>query len=351
MSMTATRDRVLDLAHDSASAAATAASRPHSRPRKWAPIGRSHRRVVRRVLLLVVLAAAVYVLLPQVAMAGAVAHAVGAFRWGWLPVVAAAAVVTYVMAALGLTAASGRPLPFGRTLGAQLAAAFTNRLAPAGVGAMATNVRYLEASGLRRARAMTAVALSSVAGLFVHVTATAAAVALAAATHQHFSVRAPDVPDQWPLLVLAALILAGVGVAVGATHFRGRIVPPMRAARAQATALVRQPVRAVALVSAAAGITAAYAFAFVGAVQGAGGGPGLVSVLAVYLGGSALAAAAPTPGGLGALEAGLVAGLTAVGQPAAPAVTAVLIFRVVTYWLPALPGAVAFWALRRSGAL
>jgi undecaprenyl-diphosphatase len=54
---------------------------------------------------------------------------------------------------------------------------------------------------------------------------------------------------------------------------------------------------------------------------------------------------------LGALEAGLVAGLTSVGMQAAPAVTAVLVFRVVTYWLPVLPGAAAFWALRRAGSL
>jgi undecaprenyl-diphosphatase len=74
-------------------------------------------------------------------------------------------------------------------------------------------------------------------------------------------------------------------------------------------------------------------------------------VVAVYLGGSALAAAAPTPGGLGALEAGLIAGLTSVGQPAAAAVTAVLVFRLVTYWVPVLPGAASFWALRRAGSL
>jgi uncharacterized membrane protein YbhN (UPF0104 family) len=351
MSMTTTPDTGVDPGRNPTSAAAAVASGPHSVPRKRAATDRPRRRVVPRLLVIVILAAAVHVLLPQVAMAGAVADAVGAFRWSWLPVIGVAVVVTYVMAALGLRAASGRALPFGRTLGAQIAAAFTNRLAPAGVGAMATNVRYLEVSGLPRARAMTAVALSSVAGLFVHVTATAGVVALAAASHQHFSVRGPDVPDQWPLLVLAAVILAVVGVAVGATHFRGRIVPPARAALAQASALVHRPARAVALVGAAAGITAAYALAFVVAVQGAGGGPPLVSVLAIYLGGSAVAAAAPTPGGLGALEAGLVAGLTAAGQPAAPAVTAVLIFRIVTYWLPAVPGGVAFWALRRSGAL
>ena len=35
---------------------------------------------------------------------------------------------------------------------------------------------------------------------------------------------------------------------------------------------------------------------------------------AVFLGASAVAAAAPTPGGLGAIEAALVAGLTGVGM-------------------------------------
>jgi uncharacterized membrane protein YbhN (UPF0104 family) len=47
----------------------------------------------------------------------------------------------------------------------------------------------------------------------------------------------------------------------------------------------------------------------------------------------------------------LIAGLTSVGQPPSAAVTAVLAFRLVTYWLPVVPGAVSFWALRRVGAL
>ncbi|MCU1450263.1 MAG: putative integral rane protein [Acidimicrobiales bacterium] len=314
-------------------------------------IRRPGRVAARRLFVLVLLAAAVHFLLPQVAMAGAMVHALGAFRWAWLPVIGVAAAVTYVMAALALTAASGQTLPLGRTVAAQLAAAFTNRLAPAGVGAMATNVRYLEATGLPRARAMTAVALNSLAGLFVHVIAIAAAFTLTGASHQRFSIRAPDVPDQWLLLVLAAALLAAIGLAIGARHLRGRLLSPARAALAQAGVLVHQPVRAIGLAGAAAGITTAFALALAAAVQAAGGGPSLVSIFAVYLGGSALAAAAPTPGGLGALEAGLVAGLTAVGQQAAPAVTAVLVFRLVTYWLPIVPGAAAFWALRRSGAL
>ncbi len=64
----------------------------------------------------------------------------------------------------------------------------------------------------------------------------------------------------------------------------------------------------------------------------------LASVGAVYLGASALASVAPSPGGLGAIEAALVAGLTGVGMESGPAVSAVLTYRLATYWLPVLPG-------------
>jgi undecaprenyl-diphosphatase len=198
---------------------------------------------------------------------------------------------------------------------------------------------------------MTAVAVNSMAGLLVHITAIVVVFTLVGVSGQRVSVHAPDVPDRWALLVLVAVVLAAIGVVFGAKHFRSHLVSSARAALAQLNVLVRQPTRALALLGSSAGITAAYALALAAAVQAAGGGPSLLSIFGVYLGGSAVAAAAPTPGGLGALEAGLVAGLTAVGQGAAAAVTAVLVFRLVTYWLPVVPGAAAFWTLRRAGTL
>ena len=69
---------------------------------------------------------------------------------------------------------------------------------------------------------------------------------------------------------------------------------------------------------------------------------------AVYLGAAALAAAAPTPGGLGAIEAALIAGLIGVGLAAGPAVSAVLLYRLATYWLPIVPGWLAWRWLQRK---
>ena len=71
-------------------------------------------------------------------------------------------------------------------------------------------------------------------------------------------------------------------------------------------------------------MTLAYIAALAAAVTAFDGGVSFAQVGAVYLGASIVAAAAPTPGGLGAMEAALVAGFTGVGMEPGVAVAAVL---------------------------
>ena len=77
----------------------------------------------------------------------------------------------------------------------------------------------------------------------------------------------------------------------------------------------------------------------------------IASIGVVFLVGSALASAAPTPGDIGAVEAALIAGLTAVGVDSEDAVPAVFLFRIVTFWLPIVPGWLTFVLLQRRGDL
>jgi undecaprenyl-diphosphatase len=55
----------------------------------------------------------------------------------------------------------------------------------------------------------------------------------------------------------------------------------------------------------------------------------------------------PLPGGLVGMEAGLLVGLLAYNVSAAQAGAVVVIFRLVTYWLPILPGIAALFLARR----
>ena len=59
----------------------------------------------------------------------------------------------------------------------------------------------------------------------------------------------------------------------------------------------------------------------------------------------------PTPGGVGAVEAVLLAALTGVGVPSGSALAAVVLYRLATFWLPILPGFAAFRIFTARGVL
>jgi uncharacterized protein (TIRG00374 family) len=58
----------------------------------------------------------------------------------------------------------------------------------------------------------------------------------------------------------------------------------------------------------------------------------------------------PLPGGLGGVEGGMIGAFAAFNVDFNLAVLAVLSYRGISFWLPTLPGAVAYFQLRRTVA-
>jgi putative heme transporter len=56
----------------------------------------------------------------------------------------------------------------------------------------------------------------------------------------------------------------------------------------------------------------------------------------------------PLPGGVGGVEGGMIAALIGFGVPSGLAVVGVLTYRAFAFWLPTLPGLVAYLGLRRT---
>lgn len=80
-------------------------------------------------------------------------------------------------------------------------------------------------------------------------------------------------------------------------------------------------------------------------------GPPLAHVLTTYLVATVVGVVSPTPGGVGAFEATVAAGLTGLGMPASAAVPALLAFRLQTFWLPIPPAAALAGVLRHERVL
>jgi putative heme transporter len=72
--------------------------------------------------------------------------------------------------------------------------------------------------------------------------------------------------------------------------------------------------------------------------------PPAVLVMGYYVG--TLGNALPLPGGIGGVEGGMIGAFLAFGVNGPLAVLAVLAYRTISYWLPTVPGAIAYFQLR-----
>jgi putative heme transporter len=71
-----------------------------------------------------------------------------------------------------------------------------------------------------------------------------------------------------------------------------------------------------------------------------------VIVMSYFVG--MLANTLPLPGGIGGVDGGMIGAFTAFGVDVELSVVAVLAYRAFAFWLPTLPGAVAYLQLRRT---
>jgi glycosyltransferase 2 family protein len=305
----------------------------------------------RTLLTIAALAGAFYFLLPQLAQVGSSWRAIQSAHWAWLPVVIAMSALTYLAGAVSLLGGVPGRVPFWPTVLTQAASSFINRISPANVGGMALNVRYLQKSGVGATASVAAVGLSALAGAIVHVVLLVIFFVWAS----HNLTHAFKLPPASKLLLILAIVAALVGIGLATRrgrHFATtRLRKVMRSALGSLRQIAASPVRLTLLTGGSVLVSLAYIGGLAASVQAFGGGIGIAEIGAVYLAASAIAAASPTPGGLGAIEAALVAGLTGVGLGSGAAVSAVLTYRLATYWLPVAPGWIALNLLQRQDYL
>jgi uncharacterized protein (TIRG00374 family) len=306
----------------------------------------------RTVLSVVAMAAAFYFLLPQLTDVQRSAGAAAQADWWWLIPAAVASAASYLFAAVAMVGSVPQPIPFLATLRMQVASSFASRIAPANTGALAVGIRFLQRVGVDPAVATTSVGLNMLAGLAMHLVLLAAFVAWTGTS----GVGRFSMPDTSTILIVIAVVLAASGLVIGLVPMvRRRVVPPLlaqlRKAGSSLADVITDPWRVLALLGGSMGVTLSYIVALAATVQAFGGGLALPQIGTAYLVAAALGSVAPTPGGLGAFEAALLAALTGYGMPNGRAVAAVLTFRLLTFWLPVLPGWVTFQQMTRREEL
>ncbi|MGW3206460.1 lysylphosphatidylglycerol synthase transmembrane domain-containing protein [Streptomyces sp. NPDC001135] len=311
------------------------------------PRGRLPRRVpVRQVLCLVPLALVAVVAVRNRSL---LAEGFGQLRtasWPWLLVAAGATCLTWVAAAVTRQGAVLQPLPKGRLLATQFAAASANHLLPTGLGAGAVNLRFMTVCGVPLARSSAALALYLLAEAVGRVGLLSALLLAFPDTLR----LGPLLPDGSALpLLLGAVALPVVAGAVTALvrPLRTRVHAFVRDALGEARSVHTRPARALALWGGSLAFPALQAAGLAAVGQALRLPVPPAHMALAYLAATVAVALVPTPGGLGSVEAALIVALVAVGGPAAVATAVVLAYRVITVWAPLLPGALTLGALVR----
>lgn len=279
----------------------------------------------------------------------------GAANGGWMAVAGLAAASTWVCSATAQQGAVVETLPPGRLLATQFAASAANHLLPAGLGGNAVNLRFLVRRGLSPARSVAALAVRAAAAVIGRVVLLLVLLAVFPdALRPSRLLSGGPVPPGHPLLLTAGAA-AALGLVLAllryARRLRDRLRDLLTAVARDVRALHASRARVAALWGGSLAFPAAHA-AVVVAVSRAVHMTVPVSAVAVaYLFASTAAGWLPTPAGLGSLDAALGLTLVTAGASGVTAASAVLGYRLVTTWLPLIPGVAVLAVLVRRRVL
>lgn len=292
---------------------------------------------------------AVYLLLSQLTNFN-LGDVISEARWEWVLVAMLFSVVTYIAAAMSLLGFVTEKVSFVKAVVAQVAGDFVKLVAPAAIGGVALNTRFLQRAGVRPGLAVASVGASQLFGLGSHIVLLLAFGYLTGTEH------APQISPSRTviagLLTVAVLVLVVTAVPVLRKFVSTRVRSLFAGVVPRMLDILQRPRKLVTGIGGMLLLTAANVMCLDASIRAFGGDQlSYASIAVAFLAGNALGSAAPTPGGVGAVEGALIGALTFAGLAGDVAFPAVLLFRLMVFWLPVLPGWVAFSYLTRKGEI
>jgi uncharacterized membrane protein YbhN (UPF0104 family) len=289
---------------------------------------------------------------------------------GWLAVALALSPVVPMAQAFATLGASFRPLRFGPVLMLEYAIQFIALAVPSSAARLALDVRFFGRNGIEGGGAVSIGVIDGVCGFIVQVLLIAM-ISLSGLASLELggsgatptsSTGDPSASGGHRLLILTAvLVVLGVIVTLAVPKYRRAVrlaVPRYRAmlhaqASSATTALrvLRSPPKVGMIFAGNLGAQLLQAVILGLCLRAFGHHATMAELILVNTIASLLAGFMPVPGGMGVAEAAYTAGLVALGVPSAPAMSTAIAFRMVTYYLPPIWGAIAMRWLRQHAYL
>jgi uncharacterized protein (TIRG00374 family) len=284
--------------------------------------------------------------------AGSSLEAIKGASWGWVALAFVFAELPVVAEGWALLGAAVGQIPFGRCVALETSNTFT-ALVGGDVAVFALRVRFFQRQGYDAEAAVSAGAVATTASWTVKSLMFIIAIPFAAGTFHAPSSGGGDQTAVW--IILAVILAAGIAAAVIALVPRlrrlasRRVRPHLLSIWANVKTIAAEPHKIVYVLAGSTLAQLLVILALGASLHAVGEHASIATLITVNTLAAILGGAVPVPGGLGVVEAGLIAGLTSAGIPQDQAVAAVLIQRFFTSYLPPVWGwATLAWMRRRE---
>jgi len=271
--------------------------------------------------------------------------------WGWVALTFVLALLPVPAQAWALIGAVPGQLPYGRCLALEAANEFVGLVA-GDVARFALRVRFFQRQGYDATAALSSGAIASTASWVAKGLLFLVSIGFAAGTF-HAPEESGESRAVWIIVIVAIAVGVAVSVITLIPRLRrlasARVRPRLVQIWADVKTIATEP-RKIFYVLAGSVLSQLFVALALGAsLHAVGEQASLATLLVVITTASIIGGAVPVPGGLGVVEAGLIAGLTAAGVPQSQAVAAVFIQRLFTAYLPPIWGWVTLaWMRRRE---
>jgi uncharacterized membrane protein YbhN (UPF0104 family)/tRNA A-37 threonylcarbamoyl transferase component Bud32 len=293
---------------------------------------------------------AAYLLISKLAAIGfgTIADELGEADLAWVVVAVILAQATFVGSGISVRGAVTTPLPLLPCVVLQSAIKFINLTVPSSAGRIGMNLRFLQRMGTPLPEAVAAGAVDDASETIVQV-----GLFLLVIPFAHVSVDTGQFhgtgPDTRLVLAIVAALVISVIVLLAVPKIRAQVLPPVRQALSGLWSVARDRQKRLELFGGNVGSELLYAIALGATCLAYGVHLNLAELVFVNTAASVLSSLIPVPGGIGAAEASLSAGLIAVGVDESTAFAIALTQRLCTFYLPPIWGYVSLRWLTRKG--
>ena len=305
---------------------------------------------IRDFVFTAMIALAIYLVIAQLAKIGfhTIANELRHAEIAWVVLGLVLAQLALVAQGISVRGTVTTPLPLLPCVVLQSAIKFINMTVPSSAGAIAINVRFLQRMGTPTSQALVAGAVDDFSSTLIEV-----ALVLVTLPFVKIAIDTSDLTSNAPsgrLIVTVLVVLVLIVAALFAIPaVRAKVLPPIRSGAAGLWAVMRDRRKRLELFGGNLGAEILYALTLGAVCHAYGISLSFATLLLVNTAASAFSGLIPTPGGVGAAEASLTAGLVAVGVDNSTAFAIAFTHRICTYYLPPIWGYFsAQWLSRKA---